>query len=256
MIKLNILSHHEPNSKIEVMQPCGKISGANVHKLRDWLFTCLYENRYLQLIDFGLVSEIDKPGLVVLNQMLNRGMCIRLFNVLPALKWTIRMQKNLHIKDKIYHVTKRENAILMFAKELLEISEDNTANNVMTNLKRRCHNRANISLPLEFKYFASNKEIVFCKAVTRNISVGGLFAGQLKSINRDIEKLIKRDDIAGKALYGLRFELPSGALRIETNGECVRQDIKNNEYCLGIRFNDMSQYHEEILMGSVYDNSE
>lgn len=252
---MNILSHHEPNSRIEVMQPSGNLTGANVYKLKDWLFTCMYENRYLQLIDFGLVSEIDKPGLVVLNQMLNRGMYIRLFNVPPVLKWTIRMQKSLHIKDKIYHVTTRKNAILMFAKELLEISENKTAN-VTSNLRRRCYNRANVSVSLEFKYFSSNKEMVFCKALTKNISVSGLFAGQLKSISRNIEKLIKKDDIAGKILYGLKFELPSSALCIETNGECVRQDKKNDDYCLGIRFYDLSQYQEEILMGTVYDNSE
>ena len=254
MIKMNILSHHEPNSRIEVMQPSGNLTGANVYKLRDWLFTCMYENRYLQLIDFELVSEIDKHGLFILNQMLDRGMYIRLFNVPPVLKWMIRMQKGLHIKDKIYHATIRDKAVLMFAKELLEISKNKTAN-IKSNLRRRCYNRANVSVSIEFKYFSSNKKMVFCKALTKNISVGGLFAGQLKSINMNIEKLIKKDDIVGKILYGLKFALPSCGLCIETKGECVRHDFKNDENYLGIRFDDMTQYQEEILMATVYDNS-
>lgn len=251
---MNILSQHEPHSGIETIEPMDDLTGINVLKLKEWLYACLYENRYLQLIDFSHVSNIDKQGIAVLYEMLERGMQIRLFNVSPEIKLAIRAKKYKSLLSKIYHETTRNSVVFMFKRELLDMPEKEKSA-IKRSVKRRRYIRAKTSLPIEFKYRTSSNETILCKAQTRNISIGGMFADNVNAINRSIEKFIKRADIIGKELYGLRFELSPGGLCIETDGVSVRENRERDNFGIGIRFKDITQCHEEMLMGFVYDNS-
>lgn len=253
---MKILSELEPNSKIEVIHISGNLTdSSDVIKLKEWLYTCMYENRCLQLIDFRHVSSIDKEGIKVLHDLVRRGMQIRLFNVSPEIKlimWAKRKQRSLI--GNVYHENNRTKAVLMFEKELSGISEQEKPTTKI-GVKRRQYIRANSSFPLKFKCLFSGNEIILCKAMAQNISIGGMFADKVIAINKPIEKLIKRHSLVGKELYSLRFELSSIALCIETQGECMREYCKQCNLSLGIRFDDLTQYQEELLMGAVYDNS-
>ncbi|MCP4263343.1 MAG: hypothetical protein GY774_38435 [Planctomycetes bacterium] len=128
-------------------------------------------------------------------------------------------------------------------KEFLE--EINTF--IENNIKKRCFQRVNTSLQIEFKCNTShNGEIAF-KAVIENLSEGGVFINQINALNKMTKESINVLETASKELCEIHFSLNGSLWLIETKGEWVWVERVKDELHAGIRFKNMKhKYIEKI----------
>ena len=106
-LKLEIKTERQLNSMIEVSLLKGNLTNYNVLRLKDWFLTCLYDQKYYQLIDFNQLNKIDRQGINLFQTMLSRGIYIRLFNVPSNINNALTKTDDINIKDKIYQEQSR-----------------------------------------------------------------------------------------------------------------------------------------------------
>jgi len=237
---------------IEVISLTGDMTGSNDWPLKHELFSRLYEDRCLQLIDFANVSRIDRHAVDILHNLLDRGMKLRLFNVSPAIKRTIGSNRNKCLSAKILDVSSQKEAVLIFEEEIKTLLKEKDFPFVDCT-KKRPFPRVEISLPVEFKCDISQANQVCCYATTENISKNGMYVSQVHAPNGLIRK---NTHIKGKDLYNLRLNLPHVGITLETDGVCVREQRgKNDDLSMAIRLKNMNEYCEKVLTGIIHDNT-
>ncbi len=252
-IATNNLLKERSRFNIEVISLSGNIKGSNDLSLKRELFSCLYEGRYFQLIDFANVSRIDKHAVDILHNLLGRGMQLRLFNVSPVIKHIIGSNRNKCLSEKILDVNSREEAVLMFDEEIMELSKQKDFS-FADCIKKRPYPRVESSFPVEFRCDISHlHHVCCCHAQAENISKNGMYVSQVHASKGLIGE---NTHIKGKDLYNLTLNLRPPGISLATDGVCVREQRKKNDnLCLGIRFRNVNEYCEEVLTGFVYDNT-
>ncbi len=237
---------------IEVISLVGEMRGSNDWPLKHKLFSCLYEGRCLQMIDFANVSRIDRHAVDILHNLLDRGMELRLFNVSPIIKRMIGLNRNKCLNEKILDASSQEEAVLMFEEEIKKSLKEKDFS-FADCMKKRSSLRVEISFPVEFKCGISHTHRVCYHAQTKNISKNGMYLSQVHAPNGLISK---NTHFKGKDLYNLCFNLRHLGISLETEGVCVREQRKNNDnFYLGIRFKNMNEYCEGVLTCIIHDNT-
>jgi len=250
---INNLPEKRSSFNIGVISLEGDMKGSNVLLFKDKLFSCLYEGRSLQLIDFANVSRIDKHGIDALHNLLGRGMQLGLFNVSPFIKRTIiASNRNKCLSEKILDVNSREEAVSMFEEKIMELSKEKNFS-FDDCIKKRPSSRVEISLSVEFDCDISHTHQAFCYAQTENISKNGMYVSQVHAPNG----LIRKDThVKGKDINNLSLNLIDRGISLQMQGVCVREHRQNSDnLCLGIRFKNLNEYCEDVLTGIVYDNT-
>ena len=251
-IVINNLPKKRSSFNMGVISLKGDMTGSNNLLLKRNLFSCLYEGRSLQLVDFTNVSRIDKRAVDTLHNLLGRGMQLRLFNVSPVIKRIIRSNRNKCLSEKILDVSSQEEAVRRFEEELTKLSKEEDFYFVDRIKKRPCP-RVDISFPVEFRCDISHEYHVFCHAQTENISKKGIYVSQVHASNGLIRK---NTHIKGKDLYNLSLNVQHVGIALETEGVCVREQRRNSDnLCLGIRFKNLNEYCEGVITGIVHDNT-
>ncbi len=237
---------------IETISLMGDMTGLNNWQLKHELFSCLYEDRCLQLIDFANVSRIDRDGVDILHNLLDRGMELRLFNVSLLIKRTIGSNRNKCLSDKIFDVSSQEEAVLMFEEEIKKLLKEKDFS-FADSIKKRPFPRVDMSLPVEFKCDILRERQVCCHAKTENISKNGLYLSEVHAPNGLIRE---NTHFKGKDLHSLCLDLQHLGITLESEGVCVREQRGNNDNLfLAARFKNMNEYCERVLTGIIHDNT-
>ena len=230
----------------------GDMTGSNNLPLKESLFSCLYEGRCIQLIDFANVSRIDKRAVDTLHNLLDRGMQLRLFNVSPVIKRIIASNRNKCLSEKILDVSSQDEAVLRFEEELTKLSKEEGFCFVDRIKKRPCL-RVDISFPVEFRCDIAHGHHVFFHAQSENISKKGIYVSQVHASKGLISK---NTHIKGKDLYNLSLNVRHVGIALKTEGVCVREQMRDSDnLCLGIRFKNLNEYCEGVLTGIIHDNT-
>lgn len=233
------------NPKIEVIEVIGGLIGNRALEVQTHLYRCLDDGRWYQIIDLEQVNKIDGVGIMILENIVSRGLQIRLINVKPEIEWVIRMAK----KESFFQIINekdRTKAALVFEKDLLEkkvIAGDGV-------LKKRQHIRVNTSFPSEFK-FHRDYGTILGRANILNLGEGGVLAGHIVAMNTDTEEIIHCEGMVGQEVYNLKFKLNGDVTSISTQGKCVREFMLGESLCAGIRFNDISHHQKKIVRSFV-----
>jgi hypothetical protein len=226
------------DSEIEIVDFCGELAGRGAMRIAEFLYTSLDEGKHYKIINLKRVKKADGLGLMALENLINRGMQIRLFNTGLEILNLLRMSGKENV-IKTYDCLEQDEAVSLFKKEIIE-------NKCKANddIKGRRFARINTSFNAEFIYpSAHNGENLF-KTIIRNISEEGVYTDQITVFNTKAE-------MSGKELYGLKFSLNGGSRLIETDGICVWETRKHENRCAGIRFKDMKQDYKEMIRAFV-----
>jgi anti-anti-sigma regulatory factor len=249
---INNLPKKGSSFNIGVISLKGDMTGSRNLALKRNLFSCLYEGRCLQLIDFAKVSRIDKRAVDTLHNLLDRGMQLRLFNVSPVIKRIIGSNRNKCLSEKILDVGSQDEAVLKFGEEITKLSKEGGFCFVDRIKKRPCP-RFDISLPVEFRCDISHEHHVFFHAQSENISKKGIYVSQVHASKGLIRK---NTHIKGKDLYNLSLNVRYAGIALETEGVCVREQRRSSDnLCLAIRFKNLNEYCEGVITGIVHDNT-
>ena len=256
MVATEVVINNLPGKRtcynIGVISPLGDMKGSNVLLFKDKLFSCLYEGRCLQLINFANVSKIDKHAVDTLHSLLGRGMQLGLFNVSPGIKRIIDLNRNKCLSEKILDASTQQEAVILFEERIMKLSKEKNSSFV-DSMKKRPFPRVEISLPVVFRCEIAHTHHALCHAQTVNISKNGMYVSQVHASNGLLKK---NTHVKGKDLYNLSLNLRNWGISLDTEGVCVREHRKNSDnLCMGIRFRNMNGYCEEVLTGLVYDNT-
>ncbi|MCP4266924.1 MAG: hypothetical protein GY777_15365 [Candidatus Brocadiaceae bacterium] len=239
---MKILTYPYSNSDIEIIEINGELTGRGAVKLQEFLYSSMDEGRLSKIINLKHMKKADGLGLNVLENFINRGMRIRLFNAgLEVLNLLKISGKECIIK--LYNCQETHEAVLMLEKEILE--EKNTFRD---SVKRRCFKRIDTSIKTEFKSHTPHNGEITYKAVIENISQGGGLVNLVSAFNKKLEECKNTLELVGKKLNKIKFSLNGGSRLIETKGECVWENIVNEDKYAGVRFKNMKQSHNEMIM--------
>lgn len=233
------------NPKIEVIEVIGGLIGNRALEVQTHLYRCLDEGRCYQIIDLEQVNKIDGLGIMILENIVSRGLQIRLINVKPEIDWVIRMAK----KESFFQIIDEKDwtmAASLFEKDLLEkkvICGDGV-------LKKRQHIRVNTAFPSEFK-FHRDHGATLGRANILNLGEGGVLAGHIIAMNADTEEIIRCEGMVKQEVYDLKFKLNGDVTSITVQGKCVREFMHGESLYAGIRFNDISHYQKKIVRSFV-----
>lgn len=244
-MKISTYSHS--NTEIEIIEISGELTGRNAVRLEEYLYTSLDEGRCSKIINLKNMKKADGLGIRVLENFINRGMRIRFLNagleILNLLK--------LSGKDdiiKLYDCHEPHEAILLFENE---IHEEKSA--LKDDIKKRDFQRVDTSLQTEFKTQSSHSGEITYRAVIKNLSEGGILINQINTCNKKTEDTANALQMVYKELSQIKFSLNGVSRLVETNGECVWEASVNEERYVGVRFKNMKQNHNEMIMDYVYE---
>jgi anti-anti-sigma regulatory factor len=243
---MEVISQPTGNLKMEVIEVLGDLTGRDALKLEEYLYTCLDEGKCYQLLNLKHVRKIDGLGINVLIKFIVRGMQIRLFNVRTEIGGMIKLSRKENVIKK-YKETDCDKIISLFEKEMLK--EKDT---LKDSIKRRRHPRIDKFFPAEFKFSPSNNGVLMCKANVLNLSKGGIFADQIKTIDVEKGKAVNEKDIIGRELHDLKFKLDGTLEFVESKGECVWGVGKYGKMCAGISFKDLSKDNKNMIRDYVH----
>ncbi|MCF6153770.1 MAG: hypothetical protein E3K36_00650 [Candidatus Brocadia sp.] len=230
------------NPKIEVTEVIGGLIGNGTLEIQKHLYRCLDEGRCYQIIDLEHVNQIDGLGMALIENFISRGLEIRLINVKPEVKSIIWMAKKESLFRIMYNERDRTKAASLFEKDILEkkgIPGDDV-------LKKRLHLRVNTSLPAEFKLRKDHVNASI-RANILNLSEGGVLAGHMVATNVNREEIVNYHGIVGQEISDLKFNLNGDSTSITTLGRCTREFTIGESLYAGIRFEEISQRHREII---------
>ncbi len=242
-MKISTYSNNHPD--IEIIEINGELTGRGAVQLEDYLYSSMDEGRCSKIINLKHMKKADGLGLNVLENFINRGMRIMLFNA------GVEMQNLLKISGKedtikLYNCQNPDEAVLLFEKEILEGKKT-----LRNDIKRRCFQRVKTSLPTEFKRRSSHNGDITYKAVIENLSEGGVLISQINALNKKKEESVNAIEIVGKELFNITFSLNGSSKLIETDGECVWETGVNEEHYAGVCFENMKQNQNEMIRDYV-----
>jgi ABC-type transporter Mla MlaB component len=241
---ISTYNHHNP--EIDIIEIKGVLTGRGAVRLEEYLYSSLDAGRRSIIINLKHVEKADGLGLSVLENFMNRGMRIRLFNAELGLLNLIKISGKEDIL-KLYNCQEPHEAVLLFEKEMLE--EKSTFND---DVKRRGFQRVNTSLQTEFKSLTSHNGEITYRAFIENLSEGGVLVNII-AFAKKIEDSVNAFEMVGKELRDINFSLNGGSRLIETNGECVWEKSVKEEQYAGIRFKNIKQNHNEMIKDYVYE---
>ncbi len=241
-MKISTYSHNHP--EINIIEINGELTGRSAVRLEEYLYSTLDKCKRFMLINLKHMKRADGLGLKVLENFINRGMRIRLFNAGLEMLNLLKISGKEDI-IKLYNCLKPHEAILLFEKEMLE--EKSTFKD---DVKRRCFQRVNISLQTEFKCLTSHNGEVSYRAFIENLSEGGVLMNII-AYDKKTEDSVNALEMLGKEFRNINFRLNCGSRLIETNGECVWEGSVYEERYAGIRFKDIKQNHNEMIKDYV-----
>ncbi|MDR4503345.1 MAG: PilZ domain-containing protein [Candidatus Scalindua sp.] len=238
---MKISTYFHSNPEIEILEINGELTGRGAIQLEEFLYSSLDEGRFIKIINLKHTKKADGLGLNVLEHFINRGMCIKLFNVGLEIQNLLKISGKEDI-IKLYNCREPNEAVLLFEKEILE-----EMNPFKTDVKRRCFGRVDTSLKTEFKGHVSGKGKITYRAVIVNLSVGGILIDQINPNINKKEESVTGPAMVGKELCNINFSLNAGARLIEASGECVWEVSVNSGQYAGVRFKNMQQTHIEMI---------
>lgn len=234
---------------IHMLEVHGDITGQEVFKLEGYLYTCLDEGRYCQLINMRQVKKIDGLGMYVLKKAVSRGMQIRLFNV-GGWIWEMLMISGNEGCVKIYHETDSNKIVSCFKKDIKEKERD-----MNEGIKKRCSPRINTFFPARLSYspYVDNDSVISCRANILNLSEEGLLAESITTFYTRSGEIARYPGIRGQGLCDLEFGLDGSSEIMETQGECVWETRNGHRVYAGIQFRDMKQDKKDAVKTYIYN---
>lgn len=243
LMKIIARYSHTSEPTIHMLEVFGDITGQEVFKLEGYLYTCLDEGRYCQLINMRQVKKIDGLGICALKKAAYRGMQIRLFNVGQWI-WEMLMISGNEGCVKIYHETDCNKIISCFEEDIKEKERD-----MNEGIKRRCYPRINTFFPARLSYYPylDNDSVISCKANIINLSEEGLLAEIITAIHTRSGEIARYPGIRGQGPCDLEFSLNGSSEIIKAHGECVWETRNGHRVYAGIRFQDMKQDKKDTV---------
>ncbi|MCP5002575.1 MAG: hypothetical protein GY941_01285, partial [Planctomycetes bacterium] len=209
-MKITSCSHINP--EIEIIELYGELSGRGALRLEEYLCVSMDSGKFAKLIDLKNMRKADGLGLNILENFINRGMSIRLFNA------GLEMLNLLKIsgKDgiiKVYNCQDHHQAVLLFEKEMIE-----EGSAFSDNVKKRRFKRVDASLQSEFKSRTSHNGDIAYKAVIENLSEGGVLMSRITVLDTMADPRVTALELVGKELCEITFSLNGDLMLIEANG--------------------------------------
>ena len=226
--------------KMKIIEIIGVIKGDAAIKLQRCSYDHFDKGDCYQLINLTYAESIDGVGINVLENLINRGVCIRLFNVRAEIRKVIRMSGKEDI-FKVYNEQNSHKAVSMFEKEIME--QDAAKDDI----RKRDHPRADAFFKADFKYHPGHNGVISGRATVLDLSGGGMFAEQVLAMDAKTEDIFVPEKLTGHELYDMKFRLNKDSKPIETIGECVREFMDEEKLCAGIRFKGMRHEHKEVI---------
>ena len=232
--------HTISNRKIALTAATGDLTGSGALGFQEFLEASLDKDDAHLLINMKKASKIDSLGLSVFDKCLSHGRQTRLFNVQHDVYSFIRLAGKEHFLSNVYHETDNENALALFAKELLQNNKEDSGN-------KRLHPRVATRIPATFKHHPCHNGVIVGRANIINLSEGGVLAGDVVAVNTTNGKEVKRLALAGQELYDLEFPLSEDLHTIRASGECVREIGDSDNLRLGVRFTGIGKRDQEKI---------
>ncbi len=206
----------------------GNLTGNVSIALQDYFGYCIDNNRLYQLINMKSSSQVDSLGVSVLCDFIFRGLEIRLFNVEPEIRITLKMAG----KDgviKIYNETDTDKAVSKFEDEI-------SAKPPADESKSRRGKRVDTDFNAQFKINLAHDKVVSACAMVKNLSQGGLLADNVATVLELEMEGALLSELEGKHFYDFKFDLGDEAGVITTRGVCVRNGDSDDGYWAGFKF--------------------
>ncbi|MHC4321666.1 MAG: PilZ domain-containing protein [Planctomycetota bacterium] len=245
---MKIITYHQHNPEIEVIELYGELTGRGAIRLADFLYTSLDEGRRCKIINLAHVKKADGLDLNVLEYFIHRGMRVRLFNVGLEIQNLLSLSGKKDV-IKTYNCQETDEAISQYEKEIPE--EKCTARD---DVNGRRYARVNVSFQAEIKRYAAHGGEVMYKAVIRNLSEGGILTDQITEYNKETGEGLKHPQMVGKEFSDITFTLNGDSRLINANGECVWENSEFEDRCAGIRFKDLSKVYKDRVSEYVCEN--
>ena len=241
---MDTIYQHTNNPKIKIVEIMSELTGGAAARLQESTYTCLDEGECYMLINLKHVRKIDGLGIRVLEQLINRGVHVRLFNVGEDVRWMLMVSGKDRL-FKVYNETDCHKVVSMFEKEGLEEDQSNDV------IRKRHYSRIDTFFHADFKCHPGYNGPISGMARVMNLSEGGFLSWQIKVLNTENGETAYQPEIFGKTLYDIKFRLNGGPGFIETDGVCVREVKVNEQNCVGIRFDNMKQNYKEKIRDFV-----
>lgn len=242
LVRMKISTYYSHNPEIDLIEIKGELTGRSAIRFEEYLSSSMDKGRFTKIINLKYMKKADGLGLSVLEKFINRGMCIRLFNVGLEMLNLLKLSRKEDIIT-IYKCQEPHEAVLLFEKEMLE---EKSASTSKDDVNKRGFQRVNTSLQTEFKSNTSHNGEITYRAVIENLSEGGILVNIL-AFAKKIEDSVNAFEMVGKKLRDINFSLNGSSRLIETNGECVWEYSVNEEQYAGIRFKNIKQNHNEMI---------
>lgn len=241
---MDIISQRTHKPKIKIIDILSELTGNSAINFQRSSYKYLDEGKCYLLLNLKHVRKIDGLGLMVLEQFINRGGQIRLFNVGTEIRCMLEMSGKESL-FKVYNETDCHEVVSMFEEENLEEASNKDG------IRKRHYPRVDTFFQVVFKYHPGHNGVISGKATIRDLSEGGAFAGQITAVNTENGETMKQSDMIGHELYDIKFRLNEHSGPIETRGECLRGIKEEGEYHAGIRFKDMKQSSKKVIRDFV-----
>lgn len=243
---MKIATYHQSNPEVAVLEIHGELTGSGALRLADFLYSSLDEGVRYKIINLAHVKKANGLWLNVLEDFINRGVMIRLFNVGLVIQNILRLSGKGGV-IKTYNCRDHDEALKLLDEEIMEEKES-----VRDKVMGRRFNRVNVFSQTEIKCNAAHDEEIMYKAVVRNISEGGVFTDLITSFNAKSGERLNKPEIAGKDLSNINFCLSEDSELIVADGECVWEAIESGKHYAGINFKNMKQIHRAMIRDYVH----
>ncbi|MBI5308568.1 MAG: PilZ domain-containing protein [Planctomycetes bacterium] len=237
---MKIQYHTIGNRKIALTAATGDLTGRGALSFQEFLEASLDKDSAYLLINMKKASKVDGLGLRMFDKWFSRGRQTRLFNVQHDVCSFISLAGKGHFLSNVYHETDNENALALFAKELLQNAKEDSGN-------KRLHPRVATRIPATFKHHPCHNGVIVGRANIINLSEGGVLAGDVVAVNTTNGKEVKRLALVGQELYDLEFPLSDDLHTIRARGECVREIGGGDQLRLGVRFTGIDKDDQEKI---------
>lgn len=241
---MNIFSQRRQNTKVKIVDILSELTGNAAISLQRFSYKYLDEGKCYLLLNLKHVRKIDGLGIRLLEQFVNRGVHIRLFNVGENIRYMLKISGKEPL-FKIYNVTDSHEAVSLFEKEKVEGDTNKF------DIKKRHFPRVNTLFLSDFKYRFNRNGVFSGKSIIRNLSEGGAFMDEITSISTKIGEIANLPEREGQELYDFKFRITGTSKPIEAKGGFVREYKTRENRSAGIRFKDMEQDYKEMIRDYV-----
>ncbi len=175
---MKINTYANKNPEIDILEISGELTGRDAIRFEEYLYSLLDESRISLIINLKNMNKADGLGLNVLQNSINRGMRIRLFNV------DLDIQKLLNLSGKkevikVYKCQEPNEAVSLFEKEFLE--EKDT---FKQKIKRRFLHSIDTSVQTEFISSSPDITVITYKEAIENLSEGDVLINNICALKK------------------------------------------------------------------------